>query len=280
MMRQASWTSAWLRSAGACVTAATLITAEQTPAESSWWTRERKALVVNVALDGGVLVYGIGNWDWGSSDFSSSNEGWFGADTKFGGSDKAGHAYTGYLVSELLADRYAAWGYDDSHAALMGAGSSALFTTLIEAGDGFSSEYGFSREDFAMNLFGAALSYMHRLVPSATDLIDFRIEYIPSDAIRSGREQDVVTDYDGMRHLFAFKLGGLPACRGTWWRFLELHAGYYTRGYDNPAKSDRRVIYGAIGVNLTEVITSLWRRTRVFDYYQMPYTYVPLNHEF
>jgi len=252
---------------------------EDAPAAESWWTKERKVVAVNLALDGGVLAYGISTWDWGSNSFTVTSEGWFGADTRYGGADKLGHAYTGYLISDLLADRYQAWGYDDATAALMGAGSSAVFTTLVELGDGLSKEYGFSGEDLAMNLAGAAFSWARQRAPRLAGLIDFRIEYLPTDQVTSGEDLDVTTDYDGMKYLLAFKLSGLSVCHDSWWRFLELHAGYYTRGYGDPDESDRRIAYGAIGLNVGQVVAALWGRTVVFDYYQVPYTYLPLERE-
>lgn len=248
-------------------------------AEESWWTKERKVLGLNLALNGGMVVYGFSAWGWGTSGFSTTSEGWFEADTKYGGADKIGHAYTGYFISDLLAERYVAWGYDEDSAALMGAGSSALFTTVIELGDGISSEYGFSGEDLAMNLAGAAFSWARRKIPEAAHLLDFRIEYLPSEQVTSGDDLDVTTDYDGMKHLLAFKFSGLSCCRSTWWRFLEVHAGYYTRGYGDPDEPDRRIAYGAIGLNVGEVVAAVWGRTAVFDYYQVPFTYLPFENE-
>lgn len=252
---------------------------EEGPPVEAWWTRDRKAVALNLALDGGAVLYGFSAWEWGTSGFSSTAEGWFGADTKYGGADKIGHAYTGYLISDLLADRYVAWGYDEGMAALLGAGSSAVFTTLIELGDGISSEYGFSGEDLTMNLAGAAFSWVRRRAPHVAGVLDFRIEYWPSEQVTSGHDLDLTTDYDGMKHLLAFKLSGVPPCRDTWLRFLELHAGYYTRGHADADEPDRRIAYGAIGLNAGEVIAAWWGRTAVFDYYQVPYTYLPFERE-
>lgn len=63
-----------------------------------------------------------------------------------------------------------------------------------------------------------------------------------------------------------------------WLRFLELHVDYYTRGYHDPGREDRRVFYGALGLNVGEVVAVIWGRTRFFDYYQVPWTYLPVPH--
>ena len=47
-------------------------------------------------------LFGINNWDWGTSGFHFESEGWFGTDTKYGGMDKLGHAYTGYVADGIL----------------------------------------------------------------------------------------------------------------------------------------------------------------------------------
>lgn len=265
----------------ACVlTGLASLSAVESEPPSSWWTKERKAAALNVALDGGLVAYGFAAWDWGSSPFTTADEGWFGADTKYGGADKLGHAFTGYLVSELLADRYEAWGFPADKATLLGVGSSVVFTTVMELGDGISSEYGFSGEDLTMNFAGATFSLVRRHVPGLARLVDFRIEYFPSSQVTSGEDLDITTDYDGMKHLLAFKAVGIPGLHETWARFIEIHVGYYTRGFGDEGERDRRVLYGAVGINVGQVVTALWRRTKMFDYYQVPCTYLPLEHEF
>jgi hypothetical protein len=252
---------------------------EPQPVEG-WWTRERKAIALNLVLDGGLVAYGFSTWGWGSSSFTTVNEGWFAADTRYGGADKLGHAYTGYLVGDVLAGVYARWGFTPEDAALLGAGSSVTFTTLMEIGDGLSAEQGFSTEDLVMNLAGAAFSWARQRVPGLAGVMDFRIEYVPSEQVTSGEDLDISTDYDGMRHLVAFKAAGVSGLHDTWVRFLELHVGYYTRGFADEDERDRRVLYGAVGVNVGQIIAELWGRTTFFDYYQVPYTYLPAEHRF
>lgn len=243
-----------------------------------WWTRERRLVALNLALDLGVVGYGFAAWDWGSTSPRATSEGWFGAGTPHGGADKVGHAYTGFLIGSLLADRYLAWGYGREEAAAYGALSSLVFTSLIEVGDGLSRDYGFSGEDLAMNAAGAVFGWLRGRSPLLAGLLDFRIQYLPSSAVRHGETADLVTDYDGMRHLLAFTPAGLPGWEDHWLRFVELHVGYYTRGYDDAGRGDRRVLYGAIGLNVGEVVAALWGRSAVFDYYQPPWTYLPVPH--
>ena len=252
--------------------------AVEAPEDPSWWTKERKAVTLNLALDGALIGYGFAAWDWGTSSFSTTSEGWFASDTTYGGADKLGHAFTGYLVSDLAAWQYRRWGYDDAEAARWGACSSIAFTTLMEIGDGISAAHGFSYEDLIMNCIGAGFSWLRQEFRGVAQLIDFRTEYFPSEQIIDGQEFDITTDYEGMRHLLAFTCAGIPACQSTWLRFLEVQVGYYTRGYDDADEQDRRHLYAAVGLNVGEVAAALWRRTTFFDYYQVPYTYIPFDH--
>ena len=66
-------------------------------------------------------------------------------------------------------------------------------------------------------------------------------------------------------------------------RYLELHLGYYVRGYDDyksyqPYDDRERNVYAGLGLNVGKVIESVWE-TRIFDYLQVPYTYFPVKHD-
>jgi len=66
-------------------------------------------------------------------------------------------------------------------------------------------------------------------------------------------------------------------------RYFELHLGYYTRGYDDYnfslTNDDRkRTVYVGLGLNVGKVIESV-RETRIFNYLQLPHTYLPLEHD-
>jgi hypothetical protein len=70
--------------------------------------------------------------------------------------------------------------------------------------------------------------------------------------------------------------------RNTPLGYLEVQLGYYARGYDDYQSSgvddDReRTLYVGLGLNVGKLIGSIWE-TRVFNYLQLPYTYVPLEH--
>lgn len=231
---------------------------------------------------GGITVIGIRNWDWGSSsDFRFQEEGWFGIDTGSGGIDKLGHAFTAYGFTNMFADGLIHQGVNRKRAANSAAILSQALMMYVEVFDGYSVDHGFAREDVVMNLSGTTLAWFRNAYPGVGALVDYRQDYYPSGY----KGFNPVGDYAGMKYLFAFKLAGIERWRSTPLRFVELHAGYYTRGFSKAEKDDgllrTRHDYVGVGVNLNEVLLgprrgpeSFLRRTgRSFlEHYQLPLT--------
>jgi len=267
-------------------TAAFVAAAETTPAPVGIWRAagqdfHRIPLEFWSAFTG-ITVIGIRNWDWGStSEFRFQDEGWFGMDTGSGGIDKLGHAFTAYGFTNAFADGLIHQGVERRRAATSGAIWSQALMMYVEVFDGYSVDHGFAREDVVMNLSGTTLAWLRNAYPGVGALVDYRQEYYPSGY----KGFNPVGDYAGMKYLFAFKLAGIGRWRATPLRFVEVHAGYYTRGFSQAEKEDgltrTRHDFIGVGVNLNEVLLgprrgpeSLFRRTgRSFlEHYQLPLT--------
>ena len=127
--------------------------------ESGWfsdWSKEDKALALNLGVGAAVLGWGVANWDYGEGGPRFQSEGWFDRETEEGGADKLGHFYSAYLFSHLFAGQYERWDFDKDQAIRWGALSSLGVTGLIEVGDAFS-DYGFSYEDPNSRVFSARM---------------------------------------------------------------------------------------------------------------------------
>jgi hypothetical protein len=244
------------------------------------WPREKKVIALNVAAITTTLAVGAAEWDYYSSSFDFQDEGWFDPDTKYGGADKLGHAYSAYALTSVYNSIYKNWGYSDEKAIFGGALSSWSLTTLIEIGDGFSQNYGFSWQDETMNTFGVGLAYLRHRYPSLNEKFDFRIEYFPSPAFRHGDTMDPFTDYSGQKYLIALKPDGILKTDNSLLKAVELHFGYYSRGYLQEDKpyfgSKNRYTYFGVGVNITYLLEQLTghRARGIFDYVQVPFTYI------
>ncbi|HEY0835464.1 MAG TPA: DUF2279 domain-containing protein [Azospirillum sp.] len=244
------------------------------------WSREDKALALNLGAGALALGWGAWSWDWGSGGPRFQDEGWFGRGTGEGGADKLGHAWSAYALSHLFANRYEAWGYSRAESARYGALSGVGLMGLVEIGDAFSDDYGFSYQDMLFNTVGAALGYALWRYPEIQRKIDFRVEYNPFR--RGDYQADVFTDYDRLKYLIAVKADGFDAVRDPLLKHLEFHVGFYARNYADhggPGSADLREqhLYVGIGLNLTRLLDPYVRTGGVLHYIQPPYTYAPVG---
>ncbi len=255
--------------------------------DGSLFLGQSRAVIWDIAAVYGLTTFfGLKNWDWGSSGFHFENEGWFGEDTKYGGMDKLGHAYTGYLLTEYFSQRVAHEVSDPNGAIITGAILGMGVQSYIEFFDGFSGGHGFSYEDFIADGLGVGFSILRNTVPEIGEKLDFRMEYIQSDY----SDFAPVTDYAGQKYVLALKLSGFEELEETPLRFVELQAGYFTQGYTDAERDagvdQRREPYLAIGLNLNELLKQApevhdtlpgLMASRAFEYIQVPYTYVPTS---
>lgn len=238
-------------------------------------TKEQKLVAANV---GGALFitgWGLVNWDYGQRSLSFRNEEWFGHNTKEGGADKVGHFHSNYVLSHILSGLCEHWGYPKEKAALYGTLSSFGLMSYMEFGDSFS-EFGFSYEDFLMNALGSYVGYIMYTHPELSRKIDFRIEYLPTL-----QEQDFFTDYERTKYLVALKLDGFDVIENEYLKYLELHLGYYARGYSEVNVRDERNLYVGIGINISRIFSKLsYKKTaKFFNYYQPPFSYLEFRKE-
>ena len=232
----------------------------------------------------GVVTYvGASSWDWGSSSFNFNSEGWFGMDTGSGGADKLGHLYSSYVITECLTHRLYK---KNSH--IKSAAKYASFLTFgtmlyVEIFDGFSADHGFSYEDLTMNTLGIGISYLRSIYPSFKEKLDLRISYQPSEGMEGFHP---ITDYSGMTYIAALKLNGFDAFKSTPLKYLELHTGYYTRGFqeEDRAYTDTKTtsLYVGVAFNFDELIFKPFKTqlgkpgevvSTILHYYQLPNTY-------
>jgi uncharacterized protein YfiM (DUF2279 family) len=243
------------------------------------WPREKKAVALNAATLGTLAVIGAAKWDYGTTAFHFTSEGWFDQDTPDGGADKFGHAFLGYTLTGAFSYIYRQWGFSEDQAFVNGAVNSLMITTMIEIGDGFSKSQGFSWQDETADLAGVGIAYLRYRVPGVREKVDFRTEWIPSPSFHE--RWDPFTDYSGQKNVIALKPSGFFETENPFWKAIEFQLGYYTRGYkeiDRPYFSgEKRYAYVAIGLNMTYLVEKITGHTTygIFEYYQVPYTYIP-----
>jgi len=242
----------------------------------------RSIWIDTLGLTAGLAVIGIKNWDWGSSGFHFHSEGWFGKDTGSGGIDKLGHAYSSALLADFFTDRIRQRARDPRFAALTGSLLSLGMMTAVEVFDGFASDHGFSKEDMIVDVAGIAFSFARNMMPDLRKLVDFRQEYFP---VKYDSRLRPLLGYESKRFLLAFKLSGVQPLHDTPLQFLELHAGYFARGFSRKARlhhvPKRRHLYVGVGVNLGRLLFGRyeadesvlkWAGRFLLEHQQMPFT--------
>jgi hypothetical protein len=216
----------------------------------------------------------------GISAPSFKDEGLFEKDTSNLGMDKLVHAHNSYMLAELLAARIRRNTGTTRGTALSGALLSSGFMLYSEIYDGFKG--GFGVHDLAFNSMGAGFSVLRETTPGLEEKLDFRFLLMPNRKVYSptGAEH-----YRQLRYLFAVKLAGFEQLEQGPLRFVELHGGYYGKGYTRREKERgeplERELFAGVGLNLSQALfgrTSRSRSTRaasqLLDYWQPPYTYI------
>lgn len=208
------------------------------------------------AIFGSITYLGAKEWEWGSSNFKFNDEGWFGMDTGSGGTDKLGHLYSSYVMSEFLTHSMVKKGYSVESSAEYSAYLSWSLMLYVEVFDGYSSDHGFSYEDLIANTAGIGVSYLRARYPDTVgDTLDLRVEYMPSEGMQGFHP---ITDYSGMKYIAVAKLSGLDSLKNTPLKYFEFQAGYYSRGFkkeDRPYTDYRTAdMFIGVGLNLSELI--------------------------
>lgn len=250
---------------------------------SHWWgnlSKENKVMVTNVGLISLIAVFGLAQWDYGTSNrIYFKDERWFQQDTKYGGADKFGHYWSTYAYADALGALYRNWGYDADEAAKLSALSSWVVQGIMEVFDGSSAVHGFSYEDMVMNTLGAVTSYIMQKNPELDGLIDLRIMYETNTPMLG-----LFDDYTNMTYLAVLKLDGIKGISNEFLKLLEIHLGYYSRGYDVEYKNEKtRSAYVGLSMNFTKLFREKgYGKTATFlEYMQIPKTSIQaVSHQF
>jgi hypothetical protein len=200
-----------------------------------------------------MAIYGHRKWwsDGFGGGFTRVDEGWFGAGTEFGGTDKLGHMYIAHAGVRLLTPVFEAAGNSREAAIRLAGWTSFGILMGVEVLDGYSRKYDFSAQDALMDLAGATLGVVLESRPDLDDKFDFRLAYSPS----AGSGFRPFGDYAGQRYLFMVKADGFEATRHIpVLRYLEFGIGYQARGFESGTGERRRDVYFALSLNLARVL--------------------------
>lgn len=215
---------------------------------------------------------------------TTQKEGWFGHSTKNLGVDKLAHAYSSYIISELLYSRIKRNVGDAPGIELTAAALASGIMLWSEVFDSIEPTGGWSWEDVTFNSLGAGFSVMRNSVPGLDDKLDFRLMIEPNDDIYTlqGKEH-----FRQQRYLFALKLAGFKTFERIPLRFVELHLGYRADGFLNEDRAagilPKRHVFAGLGINLKELLFKDARTRKgravgeVLTYFQPPF--IGIHHD-
>ena len=206
---------------------------------------------IAAALTLGGIYAGFTTWAYfawyrkhSERGFKWGGDGWLGLQTYAGGADKFGHAWATMSLARAGTELLNQWGgHDRLTSTLVSAALSEALFLGVEVKDGYFYEFSFS--DATGDTLGALAAVALSLWPRLDELFDYRVQYWPSVEYRrqfDGGNVNVAEDYSGETYLLALHLGGIHALRdhpwGGWSRFVDIAAGFGTRGYkpDPPSR--------------------------------------------
>ncbi len=242
--------------------------------------RLRNSLIIG---GGAMLVAAYGSYNWWDSGFGggfdTTNEGWFGAGTDFGGADKLGHLYSNYAGVRLLTPLFEMAGNSREESVSLALWSTLGIYTALEVVDGYSRAWKSSPQDAIANAAGAALGYALETDPELDAIFDFRLDYRRSP---NSADFDPFGDYSAQKYLLVVKADGFAGLRENGFlRYVEVAFGYGTRGYGGVG-THHRDTYVGLSLNLARLLadsvydgrmhsTSLQRGAdRLFELVQFP----------
>jgi len=206
-------------------------------------------------------------------------EGWFGKSTKNLGMDKLAHAYSAYVLSDIIYGRLKRKTGDAAGIALTAAALGSATMLYTEFWDSIERSAGWSWEDVAFNSLGSGFSLLRNTVPGLEEKLDFRLMIEPNS--------DIITvegkrHFQQQRYFFALKFAGFKGLERGPLRYLEFHAGYYGKDFTNEDRAagvePKRRLFVGVGINLRELFFKD-SRSRVgravgegLGYFQPPYT--------
>ena len=251
------------------------------PALSPATTERRPNWLLTSLAAGGALAGGAINafTDKGHQSYHFADEGWFGADTRYGGADKASHFVDYYVVSKELAKLFVVLGHTPGRARWLGAGVSVLTGLVNEIGDG-TTRHGFSPEDLAMDA-GGALAAALIDAARAEDLLGFRFGTASFDNCCDYNNEIYTADFHlaGAARRLGLNIGPL--------KYLLLSLTYGTRGYPGDSGTQRRVGL-EVGLDFRQILDDLNIRRNtwwgyglhvVFDNIRVPFTAVGFRYD-
>ncbi len=111
------------------------------------------------------------------------------------GSDKFGHFYFSYLVTDVYSQAFEWSGFDKQKSLIYACSLSLLYQTYVEIIDGFTANLGFSWGDFSADLLGAGYPLLQQKVPILKNF-NLKISFEKSLSFKHHTHRVIFDDYE------------------------------------------------------------------------------------
>jgi len=189
-------------------------------------------------------------------------------------SDKLGHAYFSFLISDLLGRSLEWSGVRKDKAILLGAVASLIFQTYVEVEDGFRPSLGFSVSDEVSNFIGAFLPLFKEKF-TMLKIVNFKMSVFPSEKFKSGAHRFIVDDYESLYFWLCFDVAEILKLKQLkLWTFdiFDLAIGYSVKKIDWKGNGERE-LFLSLDYDLSKIPTKIWFLKQIlhlFNYYHLP----------
>lgn len=182
---------------------------EQALPENDVFSR-KKVIVTSVAIGGtwtgsmiGLYQMWYKNETKGKFTFEDDSHLWLQM-------DKAGHAYTSWMIGQFTGNLYKSSGLNNTQSALLGGAIGLGYQTTFEIFDGYSQGYGFSWSDMAANTAGSLL-YTGQQLAFKDQPLKLKFSYSPSpyavyrpEVLGNSTLSRLFKDYNGQTYWISF----------------------------------------------------------------------------
>lgn len=237
---------------------------ESLPVPSSSPSPYLKWAILGVAP---AVLFGYGATAWWDQGFSNKmtfdqDEGFFGASSYSGGSDKLGHMFAAYVTSKILNGLLLKMGETKDNALFYSSLTTGLTYVLVEAVDAFQPQYGAGLWDMVFDVGGVAYNYAATQYPFFGRLFSFNLSYWPSTSYLQGvkggdlNRMNAAEDYSGITYYFDFnamQLFDFGALNGVG-RLPQLSVSFRTQGFSPPEAHPTLEYSMGIGLDVVSLI--------------------------
>ena len=145
-------------------------------------------------------------------------------------SDKAGHAFGGYIASYLMSEGLISSGFSWDAATIWGGIFGCVYQTYVEVNDGFAREWGFSPSDWYFDAIGPTFFLAQHYVPALQNITP-KWQYVPTKWLNEPqivRPSTFIDDYNSSTFWWSVNVYNiLPEnLKQYWLPWLNIAVGY------------------------------------------------------